>query len=104
MLPETEDGRIIFIVPWQSRALVGTTDEETHELDAPTATATRSTYLLGHLNRYLRQPLGRDDILTTYAGNRPLLRLTSARTPARLSRTHAVVEGEDGLLTVSGAS
>ncbi len=102
VLPETEDGRIIFVVPWQSRALVGTTDEETRDLDRPIATEDEIAYLLGHLNRYVRQPLGEEDILTSYAGNRPLLRLTAARTPARLSRTHAVVEGEDGLLTVSG--
>ncbi|HEX6122394.1 MAG TPA: glycerol-3-phosphate dehydrogenase/oxidase, partial [Ktedonobacterales bacterium] len=102
VLPETEDGRIIFIVPWQSRALIGTTDEATRELDHPTATEEEIAYLLHHTNRYVRAPLSPEDIIATYAGNRPLLRLTRARTPARLSRTHAVVEGEDGLLTVSG--
>jgi glycerol-3-phosphate dehydrogenase len=102
VLPETEDGRIIFLVPWQSRVLIGTTDEETRELDRPVATEDEIAYLLHHTNRYVRSPLTQDDIVATYAGNRPLLRLTSARTPARLSRTHAVVEGEDGLLTVSG--
>jgi glycerol-3-phosphate dehydrogenase len=102
VLPETEDERIIFVVPWQSRALVGTTDEDTHDLDGPAATMDEIRYLLSHLNRYVRQPLRMEDIIATYAGNRPLLRLTKTRTPARLSRTHAVVEGEDGLLTVSG--
>ncbi|MBF6589692.1 MAG: glycerol-3-phosphate dehydrogenase/oxidase [Ktedonobacterales bacterium] len=102
VLPETEDGRIIFIVPWQSRALVGTTDHAVREIEDPVATEDEITYLLGHLNRYVRAPLSRDDIITTYSGNRPLLRLTTARTPARLSRTHAVVESADGLLTVSG--
>jgi glycerol-3-phosphate dehydrogenase len=102
VLPETADGRIIFIVPWGARALIGTTDEETHELDRPVATEEEIAYLLRHTNRYVRTPLSQDDIVATYAGNRPLLRLTRARTPARLSRTHAVIEGEDGLLTVSG--
>jgi glycerol-3-phosphate dehydrogenase len=102
VLPETEDGRILFIVPWRSRALIGTTDKETDELERPIATEDEIAYLLDHINRYVRAPLGPDDILTTYAGNRPLLRLARSRTPARLSRTHAVVEGEDGLLTVSG--
>jgi glycerol-3-phosphate dehydrogenase len=105
VLPETQDGRIIFIVPWLSRALVGTTDEGMRDGDhmaEPVAEDAEIDYLLGHLNRYIRRPLTRDDIVATYAGYRPLLRLRRGRTPARLSRTHAVVEGEDGLLTVSG--
>src|SRR5258706_3147803 len=102
VLPETEDGRIIFIVPWQSRALVGTTDNGVEQMETPVATEDDIDYLLGHLNRSVRRPLARADIVATYAGYRPLLRLHRRRTPARLSRTHAVTEGEDGLLTVSG--
>jgi glycerol-3-phosphate dehydrogenase len=59
-------------------------------------------YLLGHLNRSITKPLAKADILSTYAGYRPLLRLRHARTPARLSRTHAVVQGTSGLISVSG--
>lgn len=102
VLPETEDGRIIFIVPWRSRALVGTTDEVARDMAEPVAAESEIDYLLAHLNRYIRRPLTRSDIVATYAGYRPLLKLRKGRTPARLSRTHAVVEGEDGLLTVSG--
>src|SRR5579859_91447 len=102
VLPETEDGRIIFIVPWLSRALVGTTDDGVRSMPEPVATEAEIDYLLGHLNRYARRPLARHDIVATYAGYRPLLRLRKGRTAARLSRTHEVVEGADGLLTVSG--
>jgi glycerol-3-phosphate dehydrogenase len=102
VLPETADGRIIFIVPWGSRALVGTTDEPVQRLDDPTATDDEVKYLLAHLNRYMRRPVGQGDIIATYAGYRPLLELRKRRTPSRLSRTHALVEGEDGLLTISG--
>lgn len=102
VLPETEDRRIIFIVPWLSRALVGTTDDATDSLRPPIATADEIDYLLAHLNRFTRRPVTRADILATYAGYRPLLKLQKGRTPARLSRTHAIVEGDDGLLTLSG--
>ncbi len=102
VLPETEDGRIIFIVPWLSRALVGTTDDPVARIENPVATDGEITYLLGHLNRYVRRRLSRDDIIATYAGYRPLIELQRGRTPSRLSRTHAIVEGEDGLLTISG--
>lgn len=102
VLPETADRRIIFIVPWLSRALVGTTDDATDSLRPPVATSDEIDYLLAHLNRFTRRPVTRDDILATYAGYRPLLKLQKGRTPARLSRTHAIVEGDDGLLTLSG--
>ncbi len=102
VLPETEDQRIIFIVPWLSRALVGTTDEAAERIENPVATEQEIDYLLEHLNRFIRKPVTRDDILATYAGYRPLLKLRRSRTPARLSRTHTVVEGDDGLISISG--
>jgi glycerol-3-phosphate dehydrogenase len=102
VLPETEDGRIIFIVPWRSRALIGTTDTGTQRIGTPLATDEDVEYLLAHVNRYVRRPLSPDDIIATYAGYRPLLRLRASRTPSRLSRSHAVVESAEGLLTVSG--
>lgn len=107
VLPETEDGRIIFIVPWQSRVLVGTTDTPVSETEQPVANDEDISYLLDHLNRYLRRHVSRDDILTTFAGNRPLLRVRrraggSGNKPARLSRSHEVVESDAGLISVSG--
>ena len=102
VLPETADRRIIFLVPWRSRVIVGTTDTGSGELDTPRADAGDVEYLLGHLNRSIRRPLATSEILSTYAGYRPLLRLRHARTPARLSRTHAVVQGTSGMISVSG--
>src|SRR6185437_5090842 len=103
VLPETEDGRIIFIVPWQSRALVGTTDTPVHDIERPVATDEDVNYLLHHLNRYLRRKVTRDDVLTSFAGNRPLLRVRrGASRLARLSRSHEVVESDAGLISVSG--
>jgi glycerol-3-phosphate dehydrogenase len=102
VLPETEDGRIIFVVPWLSRALVGTTDTEAARIENPVATDDDIDYLLAHLNRYLRQPVSRGDILATYAGYRPLLRVNGGKRSDQLSRTHAIAESAEGLLTISG--
>ena len=102
VLPETADGRIIFIVPWLSRAIVGTTDEGVDSIVEPVASEEEIDYLLAHLNKFIRRPVMRSDIVSTYSGYRPLLRLRKGRTPSRLSRTHAVVEATDGLVTVSG--
>lgn len=102
VLPETEDRRVIFLVPWRSRVIIGTTDTGTGDLDRPVATEGDVDYLLNHVNRSVRMPLRRDEILATYAGYRPLLRLRQSRTPARLSRSHAVVQGSSGLISISG--
>jgi glycerol-3-phosphate dehydrogenase len=60
-------------------------------------------YLLHHINRYMRRKVTRDDILTSFAGNRPLLRVRRGSSRlARLSRSHEVVESNAGLISVSG--
>jgi glycerol-3-phosphate dehydrogenase len=102
VLPETEDQRIIFIVPWLSRALVGTTDDAVRNIGIPVATESEIDYILQHVNRFVVRPVSRSDILATFSGYRPLLKLRNARMLSRLSRSHAVVEGEDGLLSISG--
>jgi glycerol-3-phosphate dehydrogenase len=101
VLPETEDGRILFVIPWGSRAIIGTTDTGTGDLDHPAATPEDIQYLLRHVNRYLDVQLTEDDILSVYAGYRPLVSKHGART-ASLSRTHVVVEDHTGMVTIVG--
>jgi glycerol-3-phosphate dehydrogenase len=103
VLPETDDKRIIFIVPWESRAVVGTTDTGSGDLDHPVASHEDVTYLLEHLKRYLSVDISQDDILTTYAGYRPLLKPSGTGTStAKLSRSHSVLQSPSGLVTIVG--
>src|SRR5258707_3577090 len=103
VLPETEDKRILFIVPWESRAVFGTTDTGTGDLDHPTASQEDISYLLKHLNRYLSVNLTEDNIVSVYAGYRPLLRSRSSEhSTAKLSRTHAVLQSPSGLVSIVG--
>jgi glycerol-3-phosphate dehydrogenase len=103
VLPETEDKRILFIVPWESRAIFGTTDTGTGDLDHPTATQEDISYLLKYLNRYLSVNLTEDNIISSYVGYRPLVRSRkSSNSTARLSRTHAVLQHPSGLVTIVG--
>ena len=103
VLPETDDRRILFLVPWESRAIFGTTDTGSGDLDYPTATQEDIAYLLNHLKRYLSVQLTEDNIISVYAGYRPLLssRGTGSST-AKLSRTHAVLQSPSGLVTIVG--
>src|SRR5881227_4014940 len=102
VLPETEDKRILFIVPWESRAIFGTTDTGTGDLDHPTATQEDIAYLLKYLKPYLNVQLSEDDIISVYAGYRPLLSSRSGHSTAKLSRTHAVLQSPSGLVTIVG--
>lgn len=103
VLPETDDKRILFIVPWESRAVFGTTDTGSGDLDHPTATREDISYLLKHLNRYLSVHLTEDSIISVYAGYRPLLRSRSSEhSTAKLSRTHAVLQSPSGLVSIVG--
>jgi glycerol-3-phosphate dehydrogenase len=102
VLPETDDRRILFLVPWESRAIFGTTDTGTGDLDHPTAAPEDISYLLNHLKRYLNVELTEDDIISVYAGYRPLLSSRSGSSTAKLSRTHAVLESPSGMVTIVG--
>jgi glycerol-3-phosphate dehydrogenase len=103
VLPETEDKRILFIVPWGSRAIYGTTDTGSGDLEHPTVTHEEIAYLLKYLNRYLNLHLTEQDIVSTYAGYRPLVKPRNTNAPtAKLSRTHAVLQSTSGIVSIVG--
>lgn len=101
VLPETDDGRILFIVPWEDRAIIGTTDTGDGDLDHPEASPDDIDYLIRHVNRYLNVNLTTDDLISVYAGYRPLVR-SRAKPSANLSRTHVVLEEDNGMVTIVG--
>jgi glycerol-3-phosphate dehydrogenase len=103
VLPETDDKRILFIVPWQSRAIFGTTDTGSGDLDHPIVTQEEIAYLLEHLNRYLSVHLTEEDIISTYAGYRPLVKPRATKmSSAKLSRSHVVLQSPSGLVSIMG--
>jgi len=103
VLPETEDKRILFIVPWESRAIYGTTDTGQGDLDHPVTTHEEIAYLLKYLNRYLSVNLTEKDIVSTYAGYRPLVKPRNANgSTAKLSRTHAIIQSPTGMVSIVG--
>jgi glycerol-3-phosphate dehydrogenase len=93
---------LLFVIPWGDRWIIGTTDTD-WQLDRAHPAASRADidYLLGHVNRLLADPLGRDDVIGVYAGLRPLLAGESDST-SKLSREHAVAAPVPGVVTVAG--
>ncbi|MHB1062596.1 MAG: glycerol-3-phosphate dehydrogenase/oxidase, partial [Thiobacillus sp.] len=73
MVPKTDDGRVLFIIPWQDRLLVGTTDTPVEDAEAePLAQPAEIDFLLEHAGRYLQDAPRRQDVLSVFAGLRPL--------------------------------
>lgn len=102
VLPETDDGRIAFIVPWQGVLVVGTTDTEWDRAeDDPEITPSDVAYLLDHASRFLAVPIERRDLIGVYAGLRPLIS-GGTDSSAHLSRRHGVVRSEDGFYSIIG--
>lgn len=102
MLPATDDGRVLFAIPWMARIILGTTDTPVREISPqPQARAEELSYLLDHVSRYLVTRPGLDDICSTFAGLRPLFRKTNVST-ARLSREHVIEHTHPGLFSVAG--
>jgi glycerol-3-phosphate dehydrogenase len=103
LVPRTDDGRVLFAIPWHDHVLVGTTDTPTNDLASePRPLHDEIAYLSEYVGRYLdRRPLP-TEILSSYAGLRPLLRGQIGSKTSNLSREHAVVVSESGLITVTG--
>lgn len=103
MVPKTGDGRVLFAIPWRDRVLVGTTDTARPAPEAePRALAGECAFLLDHARRYLAEAPSAGDVLSVFAGQRPLVRGKPGTETKSLSRDHAISIGPGGLLTVTG--
>lgn len=105
MVPHTDDGRVLFVIPWHGRVLVGTTDTPMERPDPePRATRDEVGFVLRNAARYLAKAPTEQDILSVFAGQRPLVRppgKDGAPTKA-ISRNHEVLVSDGGLVTIVG--
>lgn len=106
MIPKTDDGRVLFAIPWHDRVVVGTTDEEVSgpELE-PRPTPGELKFLVEHAGRYLVKDPTPDDVLSAFAGIRPLVTdptSPSAGDTSEISREHVLHISKNGLVTISG--
>jgi len=103
MVPHTDDGRVLFVIPWHGRTLVGTTDTEvkTAELE-PRASDEDIGFILRNAGRYLAREPKREDILSVFAGLRPLAKPAPGTQSKKVSREHSIEVAKSGLVTVTG--
>jgi glycerol-3-phosphate dehydrogenase len=103
MVPHTDDGRVLFAIPWLGRVVVGTTDTPLREVSLePRPLAEEIDFLLEHAGRYLSKDPGREDVLSAFAGIRPLVGSSAEGTTAAIARDHVVHISRTGLVTVAG--
>ncbi len=102
LIPETEDGRVLFLLPWLGHTLVGTTDAPAEIEPHPKAAEEDVEYVLRHVRKYFSVPVDRSDVKATWSGLRPLVSDPEAADTAGLSRDHVVHRSESGLLTIAG--
>jgi len=103
LVPKTEDGRVIFAIPWQRRLLVGTTDDEYQPGDELLVTRAEIDYLLRQLNPYLSRPLDASQVVSGFAGIRPLIAAKNAVDTKQLVRDDEVeFDPHTGLISIMG--
>ena len=102
LVPSTSDGRVLFAVPWLDVVVVGTTDTATDDIRLePRAMPDEVDYLLTYAARYLTRDPASDDVLSVFAGLRPLVSSGDQET-ASISRDHSLLVSSSGLITITG--
>ncbi len=104
MIPETSDGRVLFAVPWQGKVVVGTTDtlRKKPKLE-PAALEQEIEFVLNTASTYLTKAPTRADVLSVYAGLRPLAApKDEGEKTKEISRSHKVIVSDSNLVTLTG--
>jgi glycerol-3-phosphate dehydrogenase len=103
MVPHTSDGRVMFAIPWHGHTLVGTTDTPmTHAPLEPVALDEEIEFMLETAALYLEKKPSRGDVLSVFAGIRPLAKSGEGANTAALSRDHTIHIDKSGLLSIAG--
>ncbi|MGH1364746.1 MAG: glycerol-3-phosphate dehydrogenase/oxidase [Calditrichia bacterium] len=103
LVPHTDDGRVLFAVPWYDKVVVGTTDTlvDSPSLE-PVALEDEIDFILEHAARYLTRDPKREDVLSVFAGLRPLVSPGGTENTSEISRDHYLAVSESGLVTIAG--
>jgi len=104
MIPKTDDGRVLFAIPWMGKVVVGTTDTPVNQIsEEPVALDEEVGFILRNAGKYLIRQPGRKDILSVFAGLRPLASDPDNPDATReISRRHKITLSASGLLSVYG--
>lgn len=103
LIPKTSDGRVLFAVPWHDKVIAGTTDTEIEKpVLEPEPLESEIEFILQHMHKYLRVDVQRNNVLSVYAGLRPLVIKNKSQKPSLMSRSHTFIVSNSGLVTITG--
>ncbi len=103
MVPKTDDGRVLFAIPWRGRTLIGTTDTPVDQiLVEPRPLPEELDFLLSHTSRLLTRAPTASDVLSIFTGLRPLVSSGAGGSTSGLSRDHTLIVSDSGLVTITG--
>ncbi len=103
VIPKTVDGRILFVLPWHDKVLVGTTDiEMDHPSLDPLPQPQEIDLILSTFNQYTRRKITHQDIKSVFVGQRPLVKPEKAKNSKKISRKHEIFQTENGLISIVG--
>jgi glycerol-3-phosphate dehydrogenase len=103
MIPKTEDGRVLFAVPWHNKVIIGTTDTPVNQAELePRALKHELDFLLSHAAKYLSKDPTASDVKSVFTGLRPLVKNPGKSSTKKLSRDHTIIVDPSGLITITG--
>ncbi|QNF33062.1 glycerol-3-phosphate dehydrogenase/oxidase [Adhaeribacter swui] len=104
MVPKTEDGRVLFLVPWYGKVIVGTTDTPIAEASLePQALESEIEFILKTAGQYLTRAPQRTDVRSIFAGLRPLAAVNqNSQRTKEVSRSHKIMVSSSGLVSILG--
>jgi len=104
LIPKTKDGRVIFVIPFEGKVMVGTTDDEYRDLEKePILIDQEIDFLLDTLRPYLAKVPEKSEIKSGFGGLRPLIASSGSKATKKLVRDHEVeYDTESSLLSLLG--
>ena len=104
LIPSLNGHRFYFVVPWEGRVNIGTTDTDYQgDKDSPRVESDEVDEILGAINSYFPHvQLEPSDVISSWAGLRPLISDHNAKSTTEVSRKEELIETEDSLISISG--
>ena len=103
MIPTTTDGRVLFAVPWHNKIVVGTTDTPVKNIVLePIALQQEIDFIVDTFNHYVQLKITQQQMLSVFAGLRPLVHAHAIKNTASLSREHIIIDNKNGMITITG--
>ena len=99
MIPRTDDGRVLFVIPWHNKLLLGTTDTPVDKIEIePTALKDEIDFVINHFNRYTSSDITYKDVKSVFVGLRPLAKVSNKKKTSVMPRDHVIKVLPSGLI------